>query len=88
MFDITDVRYVKRILVGNEDPEHMRSNAEVETAMEQLNRCLAEAPAGRIIGVEKNFSILNIGEHQVVVQSLCYHVGFPRKPLWLGDDAS
>jgi hypothetical protein len=83
MFDLTDVRYVKRIIVGNDNPEHMRSEAEIQKAADLLNRCLTDTPKGTIIGTEKNFMLLNIGEHQVVLQSLVYHVGFPRKPFWL-----
>jgi len=86
MFDLTDVSYVKRIVVGNNDPERMRSEEEIQTAAELLNRCLNDTPKGRIIGIEKTFSILNIGEHQVVLQSLIYHIGFPRKPYWLTEE--
>ena len=85
VFDLTDVRYVKRILVGSDNPEKLRSNDEVEQAVALLNRCLNDTPPGRIIGIEKNFSILNIGEHQVVIQSMVYNVGFSRKPFWLDD---
>jgi hypothetical protein len=35
------------------------------------------------LGIEKSFTLLNIGEHQVVLQCLIYHVGFPRRPPWL-----
>lgn len=87
MFDLTDVSYVKRIVVGNNDPERMRSEAEIQVAVNLLNRCLNEPPKGRIIGIEKTFNILNIGEHQVVLQSLIYHVGFSRKPYWLVEDS-
>jgi hypothetical protein len=83
MFDLTDVRYVKRIIVGNDNPEHMRSEAEIQKASDLLNRCLTDTPKGTIIGTEKNFMLLNIGEHQVVLQSVVYHVGFTRKPFWL-----
>lgn len=83
MFDLSEVRFVKRILVGNDDPEKMREEAEIQNAMELLNRCLNDSPKGQILGTEKNFSILQIGEHQVVVQSICYHIGFVRKPMWL-----
>lgn len=86
MFDLTDVSYVKRIVVGNSDPERMHSEAEIQAAAELLNRCLSDTPKGRIIGIEKTFNILNIGEHQVVLQSLIYHVGFSRKPYWLSED--
>ncbi|WP_150047312.1 MULTISPECIES: hypothetical protein [Methylomonas] len=85
MFDLTDVSFVKRIVVGNNDPERMQSEAEIQQAAALLNRCLSEPPKGRIIGIEKTFSILNIGEHQVVLQCLIYHVGFSRKPYWLED---
>jgi len=40
---------------------------------------------GPICGQEKNFYLLNIGEHQVVMQYIVYHVGFARRPVWLED---
>lgn len=83
MFDLSDVGFVKRITVGNTNPEKLLTEAEIQAAADLLNRCLTNSPRGRIIGVEKNFSILNIGEHQVVMQCVVYHVGFPRKPSWL-----
>ncbi len=83
MFDLTDVGFVKRIVVGSDDPERLRSEAEIQAAVDLLNRCLSGSPKGTIIGVEKTFSILSIGEHQVVLQCMIYHVGFPRKPYWL-----
>lgn len=83
MFDLTEVSYVKRIVVGSNDPESMRSENEIEEAAKLLNRCLSDTPKGKIIGIEKTFNILNVGEHQVVLQCLIYHIGFPRKPYWL-----
>lgn len=83
MFDLTDVGYVKRIVVGSTDPEKLQSDEEIRTAADLLNRCLAESPKGRVLGMEKNFCLLNVGEHQVVLQSMVYHVGFTRKPFWL-----
>ncbi|WP_413625218.1 hypothetical protein [Luteibacter sp. Lutesp34] len=85
MFDLTEVKYVKRIVVGSNDPAQMSTEAQVEQARALLNRCLTESPKGKIIGLEKSFTILQIGEHQVVLQWLSYHVGFPRKPGWIGD---
>ena len=86
MFDLTDVKYVKRIVVGSQDASQMSSELQVEAAREMLNRCLTESPKGSIIGLEKSFTILQIGEHQVVLQWICYHIGFPRKPSWLPAD--
>lgn len=83
MFDLSDVSFVKRVTVGSRDPESLRSDAEIESTMEMLNRCLSEVPKGKILGIEKSFSLLNIGEHQVVLQCMTYHLGFPRRPAWL-----
>jgi len=85
MFDLTDVRYVKRIVVGTDDPAHLKTPEEIREAQALLNRCLSEPPKGTIIGIEKGFVMLNIGEHQVVLQWLCYHIGFSRKPMCLPD---
>lgn len=82
-FDLSGVGYVKRIIVGSEDPRNIRTEKEVQAAVDLLNRCLSEMPKGRIIGIEKTFSILSVGEHQVVLQCMIYHVGFERKPFWL-----
>jgi hypothetical protein len=83
MFDLTDVGYVHRIVVGSINPEQLQREEEIRTSTGLLNRCLSDSPKGRIIGIEKTFSLLNIGEHQVVLQAMIYHVGFPRKPVWL-----
>ena len=61
----------------------MLPEEEIQKQQEFLNRCLSGTPRGRIIGQEYNFYLLNIGQHQVVVQYVCYHVGFPRRPFWL-----
>lgn len=85
MVDLTDIKYVKRITVGNDDPSRMRTQAEIEEAAALLNKCLSSSPRGCIIAVEKSFVVLQLGEHQAVLQWIVYHVGFPRKPLWLED---
>jgi hypothetical protein len=85
MFDLTDVRYIKRIVVGSNDPGQMTPEAQIEEAQALLNRCLSESPRGHVLAIEKSFSILQIGEHQVVLQWICYQVGFARKPAWLVD---
>jgi hypothetical protein len=83
MFDIADVRFIKRIVVGSDNPERMKTDEEINEAVTLLNRCLTDNPKGTIIGTEKNFALLNIGEHQVVLQYVVYHVGFSRKPFWI-----
>lgn len=83
MIDISDVGFVKRIVVGSNNPADLQSEERVAEAMALLNRCLNESPKGKIVGIEKSFSILQVGEHNVVLQWLTYHVGFVRRPYWL-----
>ena len=82
-FQLSDVRFVKRVVVGSDNPASMKTEADIQAAADLLNRCLTGAPKGVILGIEKSFSILNIGEHQVVLQHMVYHVGFPRQPTWM-----
>ncbi|HTT38329.1 MAG TPA: hypothetical protein VMH32_11765 [Burkholderiales bacterium] len=86
MADLNEVRYVKRIIVGSDNPARIRTQAEIDDALALLNKCLTGTPKGTILGVEKSFTILHVGEHQVVMQWFAYHVGFPRKPVWLPDE--
>jgi hypothetical protein len=85
MIDLTDVVYVKRIVVGSNNPANPQSDEQISEAMALLNRCLTEIPKGKIIGIEKSFSILQVGEHNVVLQWTTYHVGFTRRPYWAQD---
>ena len=78
-FSLTDVGYIKRVVVGNDNPETAPDEKKYERQMELLNRCLKESPKGKIVGQEKNFYLLNLGEHQVVMQYIVYHIGFARK---------
>lgn len=82
-FSYTDVKYVHRVVVGNDNPEQQPDEAKYNNQLDFLNRCLNDFPKGKIIGQEKNFYILNIGEHQVVMQYIVYHIGFARKPSWI-----
>lgn len=80
-FDLTEVGFIKRVTIGNTNPENLQSEESIEKQMQYLNSCLSASPKGKIIGQEKNFYILHIGEHQVVMQYVVYHIGFVRKPL-------
>ena len=80
---ISDISYVHRVVVGNADPNNMKQEAEINAQMEKVNECLSRSPKGRIIVIEKNFGIYQVGEHQMVLQSMTYHIGFNRKPAWI-----
>ncbi len=82
-FQLPDIRFIKRIVVGSDNPQSLKSEEDIQAAADLLNRCLNDLPKGRIIATEKSFSLLNIGEHQVVLQHIVYHVAFVRKPAWL-----
>ena len=42
-FDVSAVGYVKRVVIGNTDPEKTVSEAELEKQRQFLNRCLSAA---------------------------------------------
>lgn len=86
-FDLSEVRYVKRVIIGNNGQSTPGTEAEANNGEALLNRCLSEPPRGHIMGMEKSFTLLTMGEHQIVVQWLVYHVGFRRKPAWLDEPA-
>lgn len=86
-FQMTNIRFIKRIVVGNDNPQTMKTEAEVEEAMELVNRCISSTPRGYIVNIEKNFGLYNIGEHQIVLQYAVYNIGFERKPIFLDDHA-
>lgn len=85
MFDLTEVKFVKRITVGSNNPSRMNTPEEIQQATDLLNRCLNDSPKGHIVATEKSFAVLQLGEHQVVLQWIVYHVAFSRKPYWLED---
>ncbi len=87
-FDITDVGHIERIVVGSTTPNTQPTEQDTQRQMALINRCLSEYPKGRIIGVERSFSLIRIGEHQVVLESVAYHIGFKKMPLWMEQDKS
>ena len=57
VFDLSRIKYVKRIVVGQKDPQVLYTEEDAAKDMELLNKCLNEFPKGHIIGQEKNFTI-------------------------------
>ncbi len=49
----------------------------------RLNRCLNDYPKGIIIGKDVTIGRYAIGEHELTMEQPTYHVGFPRKPVWM-----
>ena len=48
-FQLPDVRFVKRIVVGSDNPQALKSEEDIQAAADLLNRCLNDLPKGRII---------------------------------------
>lgn len=85
-YDLSKIRYVKRVVIGTLDPQHPMSENECNERMELLNKLLNEPPRGTILSLEKAGMIYGLGEQQIAVQQVTYHVGFTRKPYWLKDE--
>lgn len=85
-FPLSNTRFIKRIVVGNDNPQNMRTEAEIQQSMDLVNRCLSATPRGHLLNIEKSFGLYNIGEHQVVLQYAIYHIGFERRPPFLSED--
>ncbi len=79
---LQEIRYVKLISVGGIDPNAPFSEQTGETQAALLNRCLNSHPRGVIIGRDVSLGRYRIGEHELVMEKVTYHVGFPRKPPW------
>ncbi len=77
-FGLADITFVKRVTVGNNDPANLKNEEYLQGQLNLLNLLLKQK--GRVVGQEKNFVVVNMGEHQVVLQWVTYHVGFKRKP--------
>ncbi len=75
---LSEVGYVKRYTIGNYDPTNIRTEAELQKDADVMNREMADYK-GTILGQEKNFITFQIGEHQVVMQYIVYHIGYKRK---------
>lgn len=81
--DLSDITFVKRITVGTVNPNTPYSEDHHDQSMDLLNRCLSETPRGKIIGKDIAFGMYQMGEHQLTMQKITYHVGFKRKPMWM-----
>jgi len=84
--DLSEIRHVERIGVGSLNPNQPISEEQRDAQIAFLNRCLSESPRGYVIGQEKSTAVFEVGEHQITMQIITYHVGFTRKPRWIEDE--
>lgn len=80
---MSDIAYIKLVSVGSINPNAPLSEQSKEAQVELLNRCLHDYPKGIIIGKDVSIGRYMVGEHELTMEKVTYHVGFQRKPGWL-----
>ena len=78
--EIQDIGYVKLVTVGSLNPNRLLSDEEKQKQIDELNRCLTE---GSIIAIDRSIGQFMVGQHELIMEKVTYHVGFKRKPYWL-----
>lgn len=79
---MSDIHYVKLVSLGSVNPNNPLSDQSREEQVELLNRCLNDYPKGVILGKDITIGRYMIGEHELDMEKITYHVGFQRKPSW------
>lgn len=79
---MTDIHYVKLVPIGSVNPNNPLSDQSRAEQAALLNRCLNDFPKGIIIGKDITVGRYMLGEHELTMEKITYHVGFKRKPSW------
>lgn len=80
---LEDIHYVKLVTIGSINPNNPISEQGREEQLLLLNRCLNDYPKGIIIGRDISIGRYRIGEHELTMEKITYHIGFERKPSWI-----
>lgn len=79
---LSDIHYIKLVTVGSINPNVPLSEQSREAQAALLNRCLNDFPKGTILGKDISIGRYMLGEHELTMEKVTYHIGFPRKPQW------
>ena len=79
---LQDIHYVKLVTIGSVNPNNPLSEESRFSQVDLLNKCLSDYPKGIIIGKDITIGRYMIGEHELTMEKVTYHVGFERKPTW------
>ena len=79
---LTDIQYIKLVPIGSVNPNNPLSDQSRDEQVKLLNKCLSDYPKGIIIGKDITVGRYQIGEHELNMEKITYHVGFTRKPSW------
>lgn len=81
-----ELRFVKVVPLGSVNPNNPLSEESAHQQEAYLNRCLNDYPKGTIIGKDVTIGRYQIGNHELTMEKVSYHIGFPRKPAWMEDE--
>lgn len=79
---MTDIHYIKLVTVGSINPNNPLSEESRQEQVQLLNRCLTDFPKGIIIGKDISIGRYMVGEHELTMEKVTYHIGFTRRPSW------
>lgn len=79
---LADIGYVKLVPVGSVNPNNPLSDQSREEQVALLNKCLNDYPRGILIARDVTVGRYRIGDHELTMEKVTYHVGFERKPGW------
>lgn len=79
---LSDIHYIKMVPIGSINPNNPLSDQGREQQAELLNRCLNDYPKGVILGKDVSIGRYMLGEHELTMEKVTYHIGFERKPAW------
>lgn len=80
--DMSQIHYIKLVPVGSVNPNNPLSDQSRMEQLDLLNRCLTDYPKGIVIGKDITIGRYMIGEHELTMEKVTYHVGFVRRPPW------
>lgn len=76
-FDVPDVKWIERYVVGISSPDKFLTQKEIEKQLDEVNRALRY---GKLVSIEQNFTLLSSGNKNIITQYTVYHVGFKQRP--------
>lgn len=79
---LADIHYIKMVSIGSINPNNPLSDQGREEQTALLNRCLTDYPKGVILGKDISIGRYMLGEHELTMEKVTYHIGFERKPAW------
>ncbi len=84
--ELNDISYIKLVTIGSVNPQNPLSDESKQKQLDFLNRCLETSPKGKIIAFDRTVGRFMIGQHEMIMEKVTYHIGFKRKPYWLMDE--